>query len=301
MEKIRYIDLLLTLRSEYLKLKDNFDGIIDDIEVKKPFRKELVSLSKEKKFTSVVKMNLPFFWGDNSRLQLVTKIEKKDKYGYPDIKFKNEYDIIEDNDINSIIPAYRLVDNNHKRTISSTRICSSFGSTNVKPLLESELFKLSDVELKRTFRADEGSYMNERIYCGFPFIHRSLTQNPLSDYNVGIDYDYQKNELIFIIKNHFPKVVYSGNFLPAVPIYTESDIGKFLTDTVESCLLSDDWKDFLVKHLVVCDKKILVDDVDYEEKVGRPKKLTTKELSDYKSRVLVLEGRTPYPKYKIRL
>ena len=292
MEKVRYIDLLLTLRSEYLKLKDNFDGIIDDIEVKKPFKKSGIKLSQDKKYTSFVIIDLPVSVHNYPKLQLVSKIEKKDKNGHIDSKKLEKYEIVERDNKDSIIPIYSLMHPSMGKLYH--HFSGSFGSTNVKPLLESDFFKLRNKY--KTYYAPAKKVTHR--FC-FPFIQRTINVGTHKNgYEVDIFYNYQRNVISYrtsnITREQYGKI--------SIPQYGPFYIGDFLKEEIKEELIPDDWKEFFEKHLVKCDKDILVDDVEYSNKKGRPRKLTLSMAEEYKTRLLVLDGEyNNRTKYSIRL
>ena len=294
MEKIRYIDLLLTLRSEYLKLKDNFDGILDDIEVRKPFRNEGVSLSKEKKFKSIIDINLNI-----PRLQLLIEKDTKSK----DSTIYSRYDIIERTDCDSTVPMYGLDRVSHSLDFVGPNIIDTFGSCNITPIEDSDFYKLSEgKQIKKSYSLKDNMYIDLSITFGFPVF--SYDERILHGFSrKRITYNFQENLLEYNTKRGFGLPLSDGSIAdsgdPQEGFY---HISTVLNKEVDLSIIPDDWREFFEKHLIVCDKTILIDDLDYDREHEHLKKASTEVKELCKTRLLELkEKEMGISRYKIRL
>ena len=304
MEKIRYIDLLLTLRSEYLKLKDNFDGILDDIEIKKPFRKEGVSLSKEKKFKSIVQINY-----DVPCIQLLIDKERK----YSNKSTSSRYDIKINLNPDTIIPEYSLLQTHNGLNCRYPNFTSTFSSSNVMPIVESDLFRLSNEKKENSYETAFDDKVIETGYYGFPLVKIIIdSEGYPNGGEVVFKYDFQKNELFYkavakhsiasMVKSDVPDSwLYDGEPLPQRK-FGSYHIATILSRSVSDYLIPDNWRKFLEKHLVTYDKRIEIDSTEYREKYGDYGCPETSCNEKPKKRLLVFDGESnEFSKYKIRL
>ncbi len=304
MKKIRYIDLLLTLRSEYLKLKDNFDGLLDDIEIKKPFRKEGVSLSKEKKFKSIVQINY-----DVPCIQLLIDRERK----YSNKSIPSRYDIKINLNPDTIVPEYSLLQTDNGLNYGNPNFTPTFSSCNVMPIVESDLFRLSNEKKEDSYETAFDDKVIVTGFYGFPLVKIIIDREGYPNGGeVVVKYDFQKNELFYkavakhsiasMVKTDVPSDwLYDGEPLPQekFDIY---HIASILTRSVSDYLIPDNWRKFLKKHLVTYDKRIEIDSTEYSEKYGDYDCPETSCNEKPKKRLLVFDGKSnEFSKYKIRL
>ena len=304
MGKIRYIDLLLTLRSEYLKLKENFDGILDDIEIKKPFRKEGVSLSKEKKFKSIAQINY-----DVPCIQLLIDRERK----YSNKSTPCRYDIKINLNPDTIIPEYSLLQTHNGLNCRYPNFISTFSSSNVMPIVESDLFNLSNEKKEFSYETAAEYNVIKTGYYGFPLVKIIIdSEGYPNGGEVIFKYDFQKNELFYkavakhsiasMVKTDVPSSwLYDGEPLPQRKFSTYH-IANTLSQSVSDYLIPDNWRKFLEKHLVTYDKRIEIDSTEYIEKYGDYGCPETSCNEKPKNRLLVFDGKSnEFSKYKIRL
>ena len=278
MERYRYIDLLLTMRSEFMKTKPARDQILDNVKFYPNSFSRGIALSKLNKYGVGVELHIP----EKRYSEILEKIdpfkpeikiviaEKK----YANKKFngnKVEFKIKKSNINKTITPLYEIVNTTKSLYDPTFRLDEEINGALIDPLLELDLLKLKIFESKNINAEDDFAIIRYCLDSIELFMEIEIIG---SLFKWVLRYNMFSDQLILERHPKFPndpkyvndfkdEVLYQNDDIPInyggrlerkiIPEEYREYLYKILTTTIKGDDVPNDWREYLDKHLIVAE------------------------------------------------
>ena len=270
MERYRYIDLLLTMRSEFMKTKPAREQILDNIKIYPHTFSKAISLSKFNKYGVGVAFNITVDGYNRLGPYVSIIIAEKDYVNKVPCASKIEYKLKKTyQSKDTIVPTYNIECMTKLDGYTSFIMDHETNGAPVDYLLGLDLFKLKICDW-HTFDLD--TLLHLRYCFSFEELFFNI-EHSSGFFEWTLRYDLFSDQLIFKrrpmltsspreVKDFKDELLFESDDIPinygnlekvVIPREYREYLSKLLTTSIKSDVIAEDWREYLDRHLIVAE------------------------------------------------